>query len=155
MIRATVFNFVKHDLDPAVLPFAHEYNIIECKILEGNYSRSAPFLAKVSAWLDKMIITPGWNPMDRVFVIYPLEQNAQFAVSLLNYALAGMGLQPVVWLEISETRGLYLDMNDFFTLGFEKGLAFSKIKNSEMSPIIKAQVDGLLSILEVTKEKKI
>jgi hypothetical protein len=101
-----------------------------------------------------MYLTPGWSPTDRVFVIYPLEQDAQFAVSLLNYALAGMGIQPVIWLEISETRGLYLDVNEFFVLGLDKGLQYARSGSRGLSPIIEAQATGLRNLLASLKEDK-
>ena len=133
MIRATVFNFVRHEVSRSVLPFAYEYNIIDCKNLEGNYSRLAPFKRQVNEWLEQMMATPGWSIMDRVYIIYPLEQDAQFAVSLLTFSLAGMNLQPVLWLEISEFRGLYLDLNEFYSMGLDKVMTLHSNQTRELS----------------------
>ena len=119
MIRATVFNFVRHEISPTVLPFAYEYNIISCLGLESNYSYVRGFLNDVRYLLEKMAETPGWSIYDRVYIIFPCETLQLFQVMLLIMALTAANIQPSLWMEMSESRGSFVDVSDFFGEGID------------------------------------
>ena len=154
MIRATVFNFVRHEISPEILPFAYEYSIIPCIGLESNYAYVRGFLNDTRYLLDKMANTPNWSIFDRVYIIFPCETLQMFQVMLLITALSAANIQPSLWMETSESRGTFVDVGDFFG----EGLDFSMRKHAptqELPPVISAQVDALAKLMTtIDKEKK-
>jgi hypothetical protein len=119
MDRATVFNFVKHEIPTTVLPLATDYSIISCTGLESNYSNIRNFLADIRGLLRKMSDTPNWSVWDKVYIIFPCETLQMFQVMMLIVALTNANSQPILWMEISESRGVYVDVGEFYAEGLD------------------------------------
>jgi hypothetical protein len=100
-----------------------------------------------------MAETPGWTMFDKVYIIFPCETLPIFQVMLLITALSAANIHPTMWMEVSDKRGVFVDIGDFFG----EGLDFSMRGHApqELSPVIEAQADALATIMKnVMKEDK-
>ena len=113
-------NFVPHELNPSVLPFADEYCIIDCRDVNYDFSNLASFKSFVDEKIQKMMDTPGWDQADAVCIVFTKNEKDMFALMCLQTALSGMDIYPEMWMEISEVRGMYISMGDFHMIGLDK-----------------------------------
>jgi hypothetical protein len=121
--------------------------------MSSNYAHVRGFLYDVRYLLNKMAETPGWTMFDKVYIIFPCETLPIFQVMLLITALSAANIHPTMWMEVSDKRGVFVDIGDFFG----EGLDFSMRGHApqELSPVIEAQADALAMIMKnVMKEDK-